>query len=99
MIDFEAWSVDVLAGKAVHATGFAIVVEGDPADPSGVAPGRFPESLTAVQQATLLRCGIEMLTKAAAKARQKSAARRLSVVASGEKAKEGGTRPILSLKT
>lgn len=100
MIDFEAWSVDVLAGKAVHATGFAIVVEGDPADPTGVAPGRFPESLTAVQQATLLRCGIEMLSRAAAKARQKSAARRLSVVgASATKAKEGNTRPILSLKT
>lgn len=100
MIDFEAWSVDVLAGKAVHATGFAIVIEGDPADPSGVAPSRFPESLTAVQQATLLRCGIEMLTKAAAKARQKSAARRFHVVGVSEKtAKEGSTRPILSLKT
>lgn len=99
-MDFEAWNVDVANGTAVHATGFKIAVEGNPADPMGVTPGRFPEGLSAVQQATLLRCGIEALMKAATKERRDHARERLAVVPSAvvAKPKNPSNRPVLSLK-
>lgn len=97
-MDFEAWSVDVQTGSAVHATGFKIVVEGDPANPMGVNPGRFPEGLSAVQQATLLRCGIEALIKAAQNRKQNSSRRHLTMVSKPAVPKSNRDRPVLSLK-
>ena len=98
MMDFDAWTVDVDSGSAVHATGFKLVVEGDPANPMGVNPGRFPEQLSAVQQATLLRCGIEALIKAAQKRRNQNPRPQLNVVKQAAERKTAPRRPVLSLK-
>lgn len=64
-MNFETWTVDLASASAVHPSGFKVVVEGDPANPMGVHPGKFPEGLTAVQQARLLRCGLEAIMKQA----------------------------------
>ena len=103
MMDFDAWSVDLESGSAVHATGFKIIVEGDPANPMGVNPGRFPEGLSAVQQATLLRCGLEHLMQAAqnssySHSRKRFAAAAAPVEAKVVKERKTPTRPVLSLK-
>ncbi len=65
-MDFEAWNVDLEKAMAVHRSGFKITVEGDVRQPSGVIPGRFPEGLSAIDQATLLRCGLQALMRTAA---------------------------------
>lgn len=62
-MDFNNWVADVAAGTATHASGFTLKVEGNPADPSGVAPGKFPPDMSFVDQARLLRCGLEFLAK------------------------------------
>lgn len=64
-MNFEAWTVDLPSSSAIHSTGFKVAVEGDPKNPSGVHPGKFPEGLTAVEQARLLRCGLEAIVKQA----------------------------------
>ncbi len=99
-MDLEAWKLDVKSGTAVHATGFKLVVEGNPANPMGVTPGRFPEGLTAIQQATLLRCGIEALIEAALAQKNDQARQRFSVVAAetAKVTKTKPSRPVLSLK-
>lgn len=72
-MDFEAWEVDLNKAMAVHSSGFKITVEGDMRQPSGVVPGRFPEGMSAIDQATLLRCGLQVLMRTAARApRQQS---------------------------
>ncbi|MBU2884700.1 hypothetical protein KO507_02860 [Gilvimarinus agarilyticus] len=64
-MDFEQWQVDINAGEARHECGLIIRVEGDPANPSSVDPNNFPKSLSFVDQARLLRCGMEALASAA----------------------------------
>ncbi len=51
------------AGTANHASGFTIRIEGNPKDPSDVYPGKFPEGMSFVDQARLLRSGLEFLAK------------------------------------
>lgn len=99
-MDFDAWNVEIESGTAVHSTGFKIVVEGNPANPMGVTPGRFPEGLTAVQQATLLRCGIEALMHAAKNQGHSQTRKRFAVVPkpAAPVEKKTPTRPVLSLK-
>ena len=64
-MDFEAWNVDLKTKSAFHVTGFRISIEGNPLQPMGVLPSHFPEGLTAVEQARLLRCGMKaILTEA-----------------------------------
>lgn len=65
MIDFDAWTVDLLSGTARHASGALIQIEGDAANPSSVDPNNFPKELDFLQQARLLRSGMEALAKAA----------------------------------
>lgn len=64
-MDFEAWTVDLTTLSATHESGFSLSIEGHPKDPSNVNPGRFPAGLSGVEQARLLRHGIEALAKAA----------------------------------
>ena len=60
-MDFEAWNVDLKTKSAFHITGFRISIEGNPLQPMGVLPSHFPEGLTAVEQARLLRCGMKAI--------------------------------------
>lgn len=96
-MNFEAWDVDLSTASAVHECGFRITVEGDPANPNGVHPGKFPEGLTAVEQARLLRCGLEAMQKRASansvhKGKTSFQERRAAVP------QHKPERPILSLK-
>lgn len=93
-MNFESWNVDLQTATAVHACGFKLGVEGDPGNPIGVHPGKFPDGLTAVEQARLLRCGLEAIMKAVA-----SKSQSLSREAFVERiANHKPTRPLLSLK-
>lgn len=65
IMDFNAWVADLAAGTATHESGFVIRVEGSPRDPSSVEPGKFPAELSFIDQARLLRMGLEFLAKAA----------------------------------
>lgn len=65
----NAWTVDLNRLTATHQSGFKITVEGDPINPCGVVPGKFPDGLSAVEQAGLLRCGVQALADAATEKR------------------------------
>ena len=95
-MDFTAWKVDLSTLSASHASGFKIEIEGNPKDPSGVSPGRFPPELSGVDQARLLRHGIEAIASAAAtaKAKPKPTAKKPVYIPPANKPK----RPVLSLK-
>ncbi len=62
-MNLDAWTVGASGLSATHESGFSISVEGNPKDPSAVNPGRFPAGLTAVEQARLLRLGMEAIAK------------------------------------
>ncbi|MDO3382979.1 hypothetical protein [Gilvimarinus algae] len=64
-MDFETWDVDLASGEARHACGCIIRIEGDPQNPSSVDPSHFPKSLNFIDQARLLRCGVQALANAA----------------------------------
>lgn len=64
-MDFDAWKVDLKTKSAFHQTGFRITVEGNPRYPAGVIPTHFPDGLSAVEQARLLRCGLKAIVDAA----------------------------------
>lgn len=93
-MNFESWNVDLSSACAVHECGFKITVEGDPANPMGVHPGKFPEALSAVEQARLLRCGLEAMQKAASRANAERGRPRTPERVPPKKP----SRPILSLK-
>ena len=63
-MDFDAWVADLAAGTATHESGFVLQVEGNPRDPSAINPANFPANLSFVDQARLMRCGLEFLAKA-----------------------------------
>lgn len=63
-MNFDDWTADVASGTATHASGFSIRIEGNPKDPSEVYPGKFPDGISFVDQARLLRSGLEFLAKA-----------------------------------
>lgn len=65
-MDFDAWVADLAAGTATHESGFILQVEGNPCDPSAINPSNFPSNLSFVDQARLMRCGLEFLAKVAA---------------------------------
>jgi len=71
-MDFDAWNVDLEKRSAFHASGFRITVEGNPLQPIGVSPSNFPEELSAVEQARLLRAGIKAIKQAASIQREVS---------------------------
>ena len=64
-MNFRNWNIDLTSKTARHASGFHIVVEGDPSEPSGIMPKHFPRQLNAADQAKLLRIGLHvMMTEA-----------------------------------
>jgi hypothetical protein len=69
-MDFSDWVADLATGTATHASGFTLRVEGNPRDPSSVDPGKFPADLSFVDQARLLRSGLEFLAKTASGSRE-----------------------------
>ena len=64
-MDFDAWNVDLDNLSAFHITGFRISIEGSPLQPLGASPSHFPEGMSAVDQARLLRCGMRAIKVAA----------------------------------
>lgn len=64
-MDFDAWVANLAAGTVTHESGFVLQVEGNPRDPSAINPANFPADLSFVDQARLMRCGLEFLAKAA----------------------------------
>lgn len=105
-IDFNAWETDVANGRAIHASGFSLSVEGDVRNPSSVAPADYPPGMSYADQARLLRCGMEAL--ASAPAAGSRASRTPSVKTRARRAEESAKlfaqrkdrpeRPKLSLK-
>lgn len=93
-MNYESWDVDLGTASAVHPSGFKLTVDGDPANPMGVHPGKFPDGLTAIEQARLLRCGLEAMQKAASTNDVRQARERFQE----QVRKHKPTRPILSLK-
>jgi hypothetical protein len=64
-MNFEEWVADMATNTASHKSGFNLRIEGNPRDPSEVYPGKFPEGMSFVDQARLLRSGLEFLAKSA----------------------------------
>ncbi len=62
-MNFDDWTADLAKGTATHASGFTIRIEGNPKDPSEVYPGKFPEGMSFVDQARLLRSGLGFLAR------------------------------------
>ncbi|SMF58086.1 hypothetical protein SAMN02745866_03750 [Alteromonadaceae bacterium Bs31] len=73
-MDFDAWNVDLEKLSAFHITGFRISIEGSPLQPLGVLPSHFPDHLSAVEQARLLRCGMKAIRDAALSEKHQSTA-------------------------
>lgn len=93
-MDFTAWKVDLSTLSASHESGFTIEIEGNPKDPSSVSPGRFPAQLSGVEQARLLRHGMEAIARAANKPSRPARPRKAAFTPPANKPK----RPVLSLK-
>ena len=64
-MNFDDWNTDLAAGSATNSSGFTLRIEGNPRDPSEVFPGKFPDAMSFVDQARLLRSGLDALAKAA----------------------------------
>ena len=97
-MNFDTWTVDLDSASAVHPSGFKVVVEGDLCNPSGVHPGKFPEGLSAVQQARLLRCGMEAIINMAQSSNWRQDKARFAQRVAEPAANYKPTRPVLSLK-
>ncbi|UTA46397.1 hypothetical protein L1F30_09445 [Simiduia sp. 21SJ11W-1] len=89
-MDFEDWVVGPDGQSAKHSSGFTITVDGNPRDPQGVNPGKFPQGLSVIDQARLLRLGVEAIARAA---KQKAAPRPKPAMP-----KSNVDRPVLSIK-
>ena len=98
-MNFDTWAVDLDSASAVHPSGFKVAVEGDLCNPSAVHPGKFPEGLTAVEQARLLRCGMEAIINMAQSKNWRQDRTRFSQrVAEPAAPAYKPTRTVLSLK-
>ena len=64
-MDFDEWTVNLAENMAQHVSGGILRFEGDPKNPSSVDPSNFPKDLTFLDQARLLRCGMEAIAKSA----------------------------------
>ncbi|MDQ2075291.1 hypothetical protein [Marinimicrobium sp. ABcell2] len=102
---FDGWEINLAEGRALHRTGFSLQVEGDPKDPSAVAPGNPPNHLSVAEQASLLREGMAALAAASGPAvrsgpRVKSRAQQEAEAQAKLFAERSDkpTRPRLSLK-
>lgn len=93
-MNFESWNIDIASLSATHASGFKVVVEGDPTSPEGVHPGHFPEGLSAVEQARLVRCGLEAIVKQARMEKRE----KTKAAYAEQRADHVPTRKVLSFK-
>lgn len=73
-MDSSEWTIGADGRSATHSSGFTLSVEGNPKDPQGVNPGRFPAGLSAIEQVRLLRLGVEAIAAAAKAGQQKRSA-------------------------
>ena len=90
-MDFNEWTLAPDGRSASHSCGFTLSVEGNPRDPQGVNPGRFPPHLSVIDQARLLRHGVEAIAKAA----QRPVSPRVVPPVGGKAIPD---RPVLSIK-
>ena len=90
LMDFNDWTLAPDGRSASHSCGFTLSVEGNPRDPQGVNPGRFPPELSIIDQARLLRHGVEAIAKAA----KGGAAPKAPTVVT----RPASDRPVLSIK-
>ncbi|WP_390594744.1 hypothetical protein [Simiduia litorea] len=90
-MDFNEWTLAPDGRSASHSCGFTLSVEGNPRDPQGVNPGRFPPHLSVIDQARLLRHGVEAIAKGA----QRPASVKPKPQAGVKPAPD---RPVLSIK-
>lgn len=109
-MNFDDWTADLAKGIATHASGFTLRIEGNPKDPSEVYPGKFPDGMSFIDQARLLRSGLGFLAKSGdhiPKTWQSNAvsdAKAAAIKARQELAKQFAERPdkpqrsVLSLK-
>ena len=97
-MNFETWTVDLSSSSAVHPCGFKVVVEGDLCSPSGVHPGKFPDGLSAVEQARLLRCGLEAIINLAQNQNWRQEKNRFAERSQAAPIAHKPARTILSLK-
>jgi hypothetical protein len=94
-MDFDAWTVDLKTLSATHSCGFRLEIEGSAKDPSAVHPGKFPGGISGIDQARLVRTGVEAIAKAPSQSSARSAvAKKPAYKAPANKPK----RPVLSLK-
>lgn len=64
-MNYEQWVVSADGRSASHACGWSIRIEGNPANPSEVCPGVVPQGLDVLEQARLLRHGLNAIAAAA----------------------------------
>ncbi len=98
-MNYDQWVVSDDGRSASHSCGWSIRIEGNPANPSEVCPGSAPKDLGALEQARLLRHGLEAIAKAAKPSKPSTAA--LAAKKTAEKYASDPDRPRkpkLSLK-
>ena len=91
-MDYQAWTVNFSKLTATHDTGFTLQWEGRAQDPSAVHPGRFPKTLSSIEQVRLLRCGVEFIA-------QQSRQKKVAVTTRPTVVKSTSNRGVLSLKS
>lgn len=98
-MNYDQWVVSEDGLSASHTCGWSIRIEGNPTNPSEVCPSSAPKDLGALEQARLLRHGLEAIAKAAKPNRSSMAA--LAAKKTAEKYAKDPDRPRkpkLSLK-
>lgn len=94
-MDFNDWTIGADGRSASHSSGFTVSVEGNPRDPQGVDLGRFPPNLSVIDQARLLRHGVEAIAEAAKGIKPQAAA---PVPSAPKVLRSNIDRPVLSIR-
>ncbi len=105
-MNLDDWTINTNQNTLTHANGFCLRYEGDPKDPSEVYPENFPTGMSFVEQAGLLRAGLQFLAQSSHSSSQETRPPLKSdaVKAREELAKHFAERPdkpkrsVLSLK-
>ena len=96
-MNFESWAVNLETYSATHSCGAKIVAEGDPLNPCGVHPSDFPDSISALDQVRLLRCGLKAIFNAARDQKKRT----MQIIEKSKPAVQLANkpkRPVISLK-
>ncbi|MCV6623142.1 MAG: hypothetical protein OIF51_15485 [Cellvibrionaceae bacterium] len=99
-MNYDQWVVSDDGRSASHACGWSIRIEGNPANPSEVCPSSAPKDLDALEQARLLRHGLDAIAKAAKQGVKPSSAAVAAKKAAEQYASDPNRqrKPKLSLK-